>query len=368
MNRPRVLMLLSACSDSMRHNALHVVAAATEHYDIEILAPKREEQALRPLGAALHSWKPAGAYSMLRAVDTLRHTVKRFDPDLIHAFGFPAAVATLGSVSRMMAARTLISLHDPAPESGGAIPKKFVEKRLPALLGHAGFFICAYPSLTERLTGQLGVGRAQVDTIPPGLFLSKIPEAVRPPGRPGPRIGFWGQLGPDNAWEIALRTLTKVLPEYPTAQIWVAGRGTLVSRVRAQAQDSKILDHFHMLGDVDFPQLFAQIDLLLVPLARDPLPGGLLEALAAGVPVVAANRGATADFVSQRETGWLVEPDSSGLAAGVVDVWGKADAAWRGAAAQRPDVAAEFDSKIVLARTFAHYQRLLSATAAPAAV
>ena len=368
MSRPRVLMLLSSCSDSMRHAVFQVVAAANERFEVEVLAPDREEKALRPLGMQLKSWKPKGAYSMLLAVAALRKTVKRFDPDLIHAFGYPAAVAGLGSVSRMMAARTLVSLHDAAPESGGAIPKKFVERRLPSLLGHAGFFICSYQSLAERLYSQFGVDRSRVETIPPGVALSRVGEITRPSGRPGPRIGFWGQLGPDNAWETALLAVSKILPDHPNAQIWVAGTGTLVSRVRARAQELQILDQFHLLGDVELRQLFAQIDVLLVPVSRDPLPAALLEAFAAGVPVVAANRGALADFVRERETGWLVEPDSSGLAAGIADLWARVDEAWRGAAVQRAQAAADFDREAVLDRTFGHYQRLLTYAAATSGV
>jgi glycosyltransferase involved in cell wall biosynthesis len=361
-------MLLSACSDSMRHSAVQVVAAATEHHDIEILAPDREEKALRPLGASMRSWNPAGAYFMLRSVDTLRKAVKRFDPDLIHAFGFPATIAVLGSVSRMMAARTLVSLHDPIPEGGGTIPKKFVEKRMPSLLTHAGSFICAYRSLAEDLFTRFGVERARVFTIPPGVPASRAAQIVRVPGRVGPRIGFWGQLGPDNAWEIALRTLAKVRADRPNAQLSIAGGGTLVSRVRARAAEMKILEHVHLLGDIDVRQMFGQIDLLLVTLARDPLPVALLDALVAGVPVVAANRGALADVVGARETGWLAEPDSSGLAAGVLDLWGRVDEAWRGAAAQRAEAVVEFDRDAILARTFAHYGRLLTETASPSAV
>ncbi|MGB8205339.1 MAG: glycosyltransferase family 4 protein [Candidatus Baltobacteraceae bacterium] len=352
----------------MRHSALQVVAAAGEHYEIEILAGDREEKAARPLGAPMRSWKPAGAYFMLRAVDTLRKEVKRFDPDLIHAFGFPATIAALGSVSRMMAARTLVSLHDPIPEGGGTIPKKFVEKRMPSLLAHAGFFICAYRSLAESLLTQFGVEQARMDTIPPGLPPARMAQIVRVPGRVGPRVGFWGQLGPDNAWEIALRALAKARVDLPHTQLWIAGGGTLVSRVRARAEELKVRDDVHLIGDVDVRELFGQIDMLLVPLARDPLPVALLDALAAGVPVVAANRGALADIVGERETGWLAEPDSSGLAAGIKDLWQRVDEAWRGAAAQRAEVAAEFDRDTVLARTFSHYARLLSEAAAPSAV
>jgi glycosyltransferase involved in cell wall biosynthesis len=359
-NRRRVLVLFSAFSDSMRHSALDLVLAAMERYDVQIFALDRDAKALRAAGVPAKAWKPTGLLTMLWAIDALRKTVKSFDPDIIHAFGFTAAAAGLGSVSRMMAARTLVSLHDPIPLAGSELPKKFVETRLPLLLERAGRIVCAHPTLAEELSEHLGVPPEAIDIIPPWVHAA-APLPMRPQGRPGPIIGFAGQLGPDKAWETALEAFAKVKADLPDAQLWIAGTGTLTSQVRSEARGYGVLEAVSFFEEIGLPELFAGIDLLVAPRGKDPYPRGLLEALVAGMPVVATNRGAIADFVGERETGWLVTPDADGFAAGIRDVWAHIDEAWQGAAAQREAAAAEFDPAAGIERTLAYYDQLLGA-------
>jgi glycosyltransferase involved in cell wall biosynthesis len=359
-NRPRVLVLFSSLSPSMRRSALEIVSAAMERYEVQIFAPDRDAKSLRSAGVSVQTWKPTGLLTMLWAIDALRKTVKSYDPDMIHAFGFTAAAAGLGSVSRMMAARTLVTLHDPIPLAGAELPKAFVEKRLPLLLDRAGRIVCEHPTLAKEVSEHLGVPPERVEMIPPGVPAGPALE-MRPKGRPGPILGFAGQLGPDKAWETALAAFAKVKADFPDAQLWIAGDGTLVQQVRSEARSLGVLEAISFFGDIGLAQLFAGIDLLVVPRGKDPHPPGFLEALVTGVPVVAANRGALADFIGERETGWLVTPDVEGFAAGIGDAWTHIDEAWLGAAAQRPAAAAEFDPVKIAERTLAIYGELLAA-------
>ena len=363
--RPKVLYLFSAFSDSMRRNALEVVSEAMERYDVQILAMEKDVKTLRTAGVPAKAWKPTGLLTMLWAIDALRKTVKSYDPDMIHAFGFTAAAAGLGSVSRMMASRTLVSLHDPVPLAGAELPKAFVEKRLPLLLERAGQIVCAHPTLAEEVSEHLGVPPDEIDMIPPGIPVGPT-LAMRPKGRPGPIVGYAGQLGPDKAWETALAAFAKVKAELPDAQLWIAGTGTLIAQVRSEASGLGVLEAISFFGDIGLAELFAGIDLLVVPRGKDPHPLGFLEALVTGIPVVATNRGALADYIGERETGWLVTPDADGFSAGIIDAWSHIDEAWEGAAAQRAAAAAEFDPATVLARIFAHYDELMAASPARA--
>jgi glycosyltransferase involved in cell wall biosynthesis len=83
-------------------------------------------------------------------------------------------------------------------------------------------------------------------------------------------------------------------------------------------------------------ELFAAVDLMVVPKSRDAQPQAPLEALLWGIPLVAANVGALAEALSPMETGWLVDDDADGFRLGIEQAWSHIDAAWSGAAAQRP--------------------------------
>jgi glycosyltransferase involved in cell wall biosynthesis len=58
----------------------------------------------------------------------------------------------------------------------------------------------------------------------------------------------------------------------------------------------------------DMNSLYAAADILLLPSEDDPLPLTVLEAMAAGLPVVAARSGGTPEMIDDRITGALVEP------------------------------------------------------------
>jgi glycosyltransferase involved in cell wall biosynthesis len=77
-------------------------------------------------------------------------------------------------------------------------------------------------------------------------------------------------------------------------------------------------DRFRVLGfRADITRILGAADVVVVPSKRpDPLPNSALEALAAGVPVVAAAHGGLPEIVRDGETGLLVPPgDARALAA-----------------------------------------------------
>ena len=55
--------------------------------------------------------------------------------------------------------------------------------------------------------------------------------------------------------------------------------------------------------------LFAQADLFVFPTRGDCLPLAVMEALAAGLPVITTTVGALPEAVTHGETGWVVPPD-----------------------------------------------------------
>jgi glycosyltransferase involved in cell wall biosynthesis len=64
------------------------------------------------------------------------------------------------------------------------------------------------------------------------------------------------------------------------------------------------------LGFADPEEVLASVDAVAVPSTRpDPLPNSAIEALAYGLPVVAANHGGLPEIVRDRTTGILVRPN-----------------------------------------------------------
>jgi len=71
----------------------------------------------------------------------------------------------------------------------------------------------------------------------------------------------------------------------------------------------------------DMPQVYASIDLLVLPSLCEAMPMCVLEAMAAGKPVIATRVGAVPQLIDRDETGVLIEPgDVAGLSSAVLQL------------------------------------------------
>ncbi|WP_172148605.1 glycosyltransferase [Isoptericola chiayiensis] len=93
-----------------------------------------------------------------------------------------------------------------------------------------------------------------------------------------------------------------------------AGDGPLVSAVKQLAQDLGVQGSVHWTGTLDrgaVVAVMARADALVVPSRSEAFGIVVLEAMRAGVPVVATNRGGVAEIVDDDVTGLLIDPEQS---------------------------------------------------------
>ena len=97
------------------------------------------------------------------------------------------------------------------------------------------------------------------------------------------------------------------------ATLLLAGSGPQEQRLRAIASRSPASDRIHLLGDVapeQLPSLYAACDVLVWPAINEAYGMALLEAQAAGLPVVAGRSAGVATVVQDRKSGLLTDPGS----------------------------------------------------------
>jgi glycosyltransferase involved in cell wall biosynthesis len=100
----------------------------------------------------------------------------------------------------------------------------------------------------------------------------------------------------------------------------LVGDGPLRSEIEHQAATLGIADHVHLLGDrTDVSRLISGFDLVVLASLHEGLPNAVMEAMTAGVPVVATSVGGTKELIADGETGYLVPPaNSAALAARII--------------------------------------------------
>ena len=131
-------------------------------------------------------------------------------------------------------------------------------------------------------------------------------------------LGTAGRLTAQKALDDTLEALSRV----PGAQLLVLGDGPERERLERQAESLGIADRVRFLGAGsrdDVLALFRAVDVALVTSAWENLPHTLLEALAAGTPVVATAVGGIPEIVVHEDNGLLVPPGDVDAIAGAIE-------------------------------------------------
>src|SRR5204862_1426379 len=163
---------------------------------------------------------------------------------------------------------------------------------------------------------ELGVGRpAQWHVVPVGIDLESLVERRVPRdearaalGLPqdGPIVGCVGRLVPIKDHEMLFQAAARLLRERPDVTFVLAGDGELREGLKARAREL-LGDRCVFLGWVqDLPTLYAAFDVVALTSKLEGTPVSLIEAAAAGKPVVATRVGGVREVVRDGETGLLV--------------------------------------------------------------
>lgn len=126
----------------------------------------------------------------------------------------------------------------------------------------------------------------------------------------------------DNA--SAIRAFAQVRARIPAAQLVVAGSGPEMPRLKQLAESLNLGKSVRFTGRVDaadMPALYSGARVALNPSRVDNMPNSVLEALAAGVPVVSTRVGGVPYIVEHDKTALLVEAgDVTGMAEAIVRI------------------------------------------------
>lgn len=117
-----------------------------------------------------------------------------------------------------------------------------------------------------------------------------------------------GELNDNKNHQLLLRAMAEL--NYPDMHCIIAGEGALLQQHEALARDLGIGDSVHLLGQRDdVAQLYKIADLFCFPSIREGLPVSTMEAMAAGLPLVAARNRGTVELVEEGVNGFLCPHD-----------------------------------------------------------
>ncbi|MFL5617306.1 MAG: glycosyltransferase [Gemmatimonadaceae bacterium] len=148
----------------------------------------------------------------------------------------------------------------------------------------------------------------------------------------------------------------------PHASFAIAGEGPDRAALEERAITLGVSDRVRFLGHrPDVPALLAAADLFVLPSLYEGLPLAALEAMAAGVPVIATAVGGTDEVVRDGETGTLVPPaNPAALAAAIARALADRESASRLALSARSLVSREYSVASMVGSVSRLYEELLA--------
>lgn len=143
---------------------------------------------------------------------------------------------------------------------------------------------------------------------------------VRPRGRRVSRIIVVANLRPEKAHEVLIDAAPALLARHAHLRFAVVGDGPLGPALEARAADRGVARAFEFLGHrEDVADQLESSDVFVLPSRSEASPNAVLEAMAAGLPVVACGIGGNLELVEDGRTGYLVPPDDPAALARAVD-------------------------------------------------
>ncbi|NPA27003.1 MAG: glycosyltransferase family 4 protein [Chloroflexi bacterium] len=213
----------------------------------------------------------------------------------------------------------------------------------------------------------LGVD-AEIRVIPNGVDLQAFTRPVQPVDRrqwglepDHVVIMYVGRLGPEKNLPFLLRAFWGMAQVYPQAHLVLVGDGPERENLQDRVQHMRLTDRVHFTGMVPYeavPAHLAAADIFATASDTEVHPLSVIEAMAAGLPVVGVRSPGVGEVVEHGRTGFLVEKDVGAFASALGRLVGDRELRRALGEAAR-EAAQQFDIRQTTRALVAEYERLI---------
>ncbi len=348
------------------------VGLAGKNWDVLVSAPPGSQLALRSRDAGLAvdttiNYVGGVRWGLIHDVMAMKRLLQSYQPDIIHLHGgrdswaYAKAALLVPAEARPVVIR---SKHNIFPVSDHPLNRWQYGKSFESI-------VCISSAIARQLAEKSYIDPAKLTVIPSAIdsYKYEVADNVRAELREEfgyndqhMVIGITGRLRREKAHDVLFRAVPLVVEQCPEARFICFGSGSLGGELAQELKNSGMTGHVQMGGfRTDVAQCLAALDIYTQPSRSEGLGTSVLEAGAAGLPIVASDSGGIPDIIEHEVTGLLARvEDHRALADGLVRMIQDRDLRVRLGLAARERVKRIFSVETLVVNTDRLYRNLLS--------
>ncbi|MGO9598650.1 MAG: glycosyltransferase [Isosphaeraceae bacterium] len=324
---------------------------------------------LEAQGVPVHcAYKPPGL--RLDTIRRIRELLRALKPDVVHTHQIGALIYAGPACKQEKVPVVVHTEHINNVAKHRSMSKRARIRLLWRFAGsYADRFFCVSDDIADAVTAYWTVPNRKVMVVPNGIdtaaFASAedsaslrtklgIPHGV-------PVIGTVGRLNEVKSQDLLIQAFARLSNHGPEPHLLLVGDGPERPRLEQLAQNLSIADRVHFAGYQPRPHQFLHLMNIFALTSRlEGMPLAILEAWAAGLPVVASRVGGVPKMIAQGQTGLLFDSaDKTALREAMSRLLAHPDEAKRLGEAGREYVRSRFDLRVMAGAYERHYRDVL---------
>jgi glycosyltransferase involved in cell wall biosynthesis len=304
---------------------------------------------------------PRAGRTGVDTISALARLVRKRRPHVLHAWLF--ASNWRAAVTRLLVpdTRVLASIRGMEDDVG---PMNLIAYRALAPLIDA--ILVNSRAVLARSAERTGIPREKYRLVRNGVELRGFDGELAKPvafpwdSGPGPVVGYVGTLHSRKRAASLAPIAARVLSSVPGARFLVVGGGPEDAHLKEECARLGVADRFTLVGYQDHVAPFLRrMSVLVHPSMNEGSSNSILEAMAAGIPVVAYAVSGNRETIAHGETGWLAsDGDVDALAAAVSAILRDPDQGRRLGAAGRERIERDYSVDAMVRATVAVYDEV----------
>jgi len=244
--------------------------------------------------------------------------IKRLKPDVLHGHGAKAG-AFLRLKSRTEGTIRVYtphggSLHYPLSTIKGALYSRLER----TLMNATDLFLFESAFARDTYLRTIGTPSGLVRCVFNGVTAGEFDPIVKAPDATD--IVYVGEFRYIKGADLLVDAVARLRADGRPVTLTLAGDGEELAALKAQVERLRLTEAVRFIGHVKARHGFAQGSLLVVPSRGDSMPYVVIEAAAAGIPMVAANVGGIPEIFGPQHTDALFAPNLASAMADAIEI------------------------------------------------